>query len=141
VAAALGGVGKEGEDMLTNAKVMATLPVVDVDRARRFYGETLGLQEAQRFPDGGVIFRTGAGSEVELYPREQPTKADHTAMTFAVQDLEREIRELEGRGVRFEDYDLPGLKTEGHVATMKGDKAAWFKDPDGNILCLHQPSS
>jgi hypothetical protein len=59
-------------------------------------------------------------------------------MSFEVDDVTAEIRDLEGRGVVFEDYDLPDLKTVDHVAEMGSERAAWFKDPDGNVLCLHQ---
>jgi len=62
-------------------------------------------------------------------------------MSFEVGDLEKEIAELEERGVRFEDYDMPGMKTEGHIASMGDERAAWFLDPDGNVLCVHQRGS
>lgn len=76
--------------------------------------------------------------KLELLRRDKPTKAEHTALTFEVDDIDREVAELEGRGVRFEDYDLPGLRTERHIAKMDGERAAWFKDTEGNILCIHQ---
>jgi catechol 2,3-dioxygenase-like lactoylglutathione lyase family enzyme len=125
--------------MLTSAHLTTILPALDLERACRFYGETLGLRERRRTADDGALFSTADGSDVELLRRNQRTRAEHTALTFEVDDVEREIRELEGRGVRFEDYDLPGLKTERHMATIGFDKAAWFKDTEGNILCLHQP--
>jgi catechol 2,3-dioxygenase-like lactoylglutathione lyase family enzyme len=126
--------------MLTKAHVTTILPAVDLERARRFYGETLGLREIDRTPGERVIFGTASGNDVELLRRDRPTTAEHTALSFAVEDVEREVSELEGRGVRFEDYDLPELRTERHIATLGGEKSAWFKDTEGNILCLHQPA-
>lgn len=79
----------------------------------------------------------GHGAKLELLKRDQPTKAEHT-LTFEVDDIDREVAELESRGVRFEDYDMPGLKTERHIARMDGERAAWFEDTEGNILCIHQ---
>jgi catechol 2,3-dioxygenase-like lactoylglutathione lyase family enzyme len=123
--------------MLTNAHMTTILPVGDLDRACRFYGETLGLEPAGASAEGGAFYQTGDGSDLELSPRAAPTPAAHTALTFEVDDVEGEVHELEARGVSFEDYDLPELKTEGHIARLGDERAAWFKDPDGNILCLH----
>lgn len=126
--------------MLTNRPSIPILPVVNLERARRFYAVNLGLRESRSTPgsDDAVVFETGGGAKLELLRRDVPTKAEHTAVSFEVDDVEREVRELEHRGVRFEDYDLPGLKTEGHIARTNGDRAAWFKDPEGNILCIHE---
>jgi catechol 2,3-dioxygenase-like lactoylglutathione lyase family enzyme len=128
----------EEATMLGNAHITTILPVIDLDRARRFYGDTLGLAPAETSTVGGAVFRSGDGTDLELLPRPARTKAEHTALTFEVDDVVLEVGELETRGVKFEDYDLPGLKTEGHIAVLEGELAAWFKDPDGNILCLHQ---
>lgn len=126
--------------MLTNRPSIPILPVVDLERARRFYAVNLGLRESRATPPSNdtIVFETGGGAKLELLRRDVPTKAEHTAITFEVDDVEKEVRELEHRGVRFEDYDLPGLKTEGHIAQANGDRAAWFKDTEGNILCIHQ---
>jgi extradiol dioxygenase family protein len=124
--------------MLANTRITTTLPVVNMERARRFYMDGLGLGAGEAAPDGGLLFRTAAGSELELVPRQEPTHADHTAASFEVEDIEAEVRDLEARGVHFEDYALPQLHTEGHIAEVGGDRAAWFKDPEGNILCVHQ---
>jgi catechol 2,3-dioxygenase-like lactoylglutathione lyase family enzyme len=126
--------------MLTGSKATAMLPVVDMKRARKFYEETLKLKAGgppRQAPEGEAHYDAG-GTDIALYPRQTPTKADHTALTFEVQNLEGEMKELRGRGVRFEDYDMPGLKTTGGVATIGDERAAWFRDPEGNILCLHQ---
>jgi predicted enzyme related to lactoylglutathione lyase len=126
--------------MLTNRPSIAILPVTNLERARRFYAVNLGLRESQtvKSPPDAIVFETGGGAKIELLKREQPTKAEHTALSFEVDDIEREVKELEHRGVRFEDYDMPGLVTERHIAQTNGDRAAWFKDPEGNILCIHE---
>jgi catechol 2,3-dioxygenase-like lactoylglutathione lyase family enzyme len=126
--------------MLGHSQVTTILPVVDVDRARRFYEEKLGLGPGERSAAGGVRYRTGDGS-FELSPRREPARNPYTVMSFEVGDVVREVRDLESRGVAFEDYDLPDLKTVHHVCVLGAEKAAWFKDPDGNILCVHEASA
>ncbi len=123
--------------MLNQSPVTTILPVVDPDRARRFYEEVLGLEEERRLPDGSVVLRAG-GSALELSRRARAAPSPYTVASFEVRDISREISDLEARGVRFEDYDLPDLKTDRHVCVLGSEKAAWFKDPDGNILCLHE---
>lgn len=113
------------------------LPVKDMDRARRFYDTALGLEPVGGKPDGKFVYRCG-GTEIALFPRPGGTKAEHTALSFKVSDIRAAIRELERRGVQFADYDLPGLKTIEHVCVLGAEKAAWFQDPEGNILCLHE---
>jgi catechol 2,3-dioxygenase-like lactoylglutathione lyase family enzyme len=125
--------------MLTNKPLMPILPVVDLERARQFYETKLGLRPTPDvFSETGVVYEAGGGTKLEIDRRDRPTKAEHTAVTFEVEDIEREVGDLESRGVQFEDYDVPGLQTAHHIARMDGVMAAWFKDPDGNILCLHQ---
>ena len=123
--------------MLSGTKVTAMLPVVDMKRARKFYEETLQLPEPRVRENGEALFEV-SGERFALYPRATPTRADHTALSFEVDDLEQEMRALRTRGVRFEEYDLPGLKTSGGVCVLGAERAAWFRDPEGNILCLHQ---
>lgn len=124
--------------MLTNRPLTPILPVLDLARAYKFYRDTLGLRPArEEAPPETALFDV-AGARLELQRRDQPTKAEHTALTFEVDDLEREVKDLETRGVRFEDYDVAELKTEGHIARTDFMSCAWFKDPDGNILCIHQ---
>ena len=120
-----------------NHPVTAILPVIDMGRARRFYERQLGLEAGAAKPDGKFVYRCG-GTEIALFPRPGGTKAEHTALSFRVGDIRAAIRELEERGVKFADYDLPGLKTVEHVCVLGSEKAAWFQDPEGNILCLHE---
>ena len=118
-------------------QVTCMLPVKDMARARRFYDAALGLQAVGGKPDGKFVYRCG-GTDLALFPKPEGTKAEHTAVSFQVADIGAAIRELEGRGVRFADYDFPGLKTVEHVCVLGAEKAAWFEDTEGNILCLHE---
>jgi predicted enzyme related to lactoylglutathione lyase len=124
--------------MLSNHRVTTILPVVDMTRARGFYEGKLGLTAGEPKADGNVIYPLGSGAQIALHPKEGGTKADHTALSFEVDDISASIKELEGAGVVFEDYDLPGLKTVDHVCVLGSEKAAWFRDTEGNYLCLHQ---
>ncbi len=124
--------------MLSNAPVCPTLPVVNMERAKKFYTEVLGLKEAAKSEPGGINFECGKGTMLYIYERSTPTLADNTACSFDVADLVAEMADLKSRGVVFEEYDFPGLKTVNGVAEMGGYKAAWFKDPDGNILAIGQ---
>ena len=123
--------------MLANASVTTMLPVKDLTRARAFYEGKLGLTPLGLRPDGKFSYDC-AGTTLALFPKEGGTKADHTAVSFRVDDIEASIVELERAGVKFEDYDFPGLKTVGHVCVLGAEKAAWFLDTEGNILCLHE---
>ena len=121
--------------MLANAMVAPTLPAVDLKRARRFYEATLGLKVVKEDPSPGIMVQCGNGTMVYIYER-AATKADHTVATFAVDDLDAEMLALQRKGIKFEEYNLPGLKTDHGVVTIGGMKGAWFKDTEGNILSL-----
>jgi catechol 2,3-dioxygenase-like lactoylglutathione lyase family enzyme len=122
---------------LANAPLSCMLPVKDLERARRFYEQQLGLEPIGAKPDGKFVLR-GGGAEIALFPKPEGTKAEHTALSFKVDDIVGAVAVLEQRGVRFADYDLPGLKTVEHVCVLGSEKAAWFEDTEGNILCLHE---
>ncbi|WP_242616859.1 VOC family protein [Rivibacter subsaxonicus] len=113
------------------------LPVKDLARARRFYEQALGLEIVGGKPDGKFVYRCG-GTEIALFPKPEGTQATHTALSFRVADIGAAVAQLVARGVVFADYDLPGLKTVEHVCVLGSEKAAWFEDPEGNILCLHE---
>ncbi len=123
--------------MLTRAPVMTILPVKDLQRARDFYVNKLGLEAEGLTADGKFVLRAN-GTKLWLVAKPEGTKAEHTAMSFEVEDIAAEIRTLKGRGVVFEDYDLPGFKTVDHMIVLGTDRAAWFGDGEGNKLCLHQ---
>jgi catechol-2,3-dioxygenase len=124
-------------DLLHPCEVTCMLPVKDMTRARRFYEDQLGLQPQGMRPDGKFNYRVG-GTTLALFPKAEGTKADHTAVSFRVERIGPAVAALQARGVQFADYDLPGLKTIDHVCVLGSEKAAWFSDPEGNILCLHE---
>jgi len=121
--------------MLTNAQVMPTIPVTDINKSIDFYANKLGLKRsAMETEKDGALFEAGKGTMLYLYQR-PPSHAEHTLASFSVDDLEQTMDELIQKGVTFEHYDMPGLKTdEKGIADNDGMKACWFKDPDGNIL-------
>jgi catechol 2,3-dioxygenase-like lactoylglutathione lyase family enzyme len=128
---------REGDAMLTNAPITTILPVIDLDRARVFYEQGLGLKPVGLNADGKFVYDCG-GARLALFPKEGGTKADHTAVSFRVPEIGAAIAELKAAGVVFEDYDFPGLKTIDHVCVLGAEKAAWFKDTEGNYLCIHE---
>jgi catechol 2,3-dioxygenase-like lactoylglutathione lyase family enzyme len=123
--------------MLESATAHATIAVSDIDRAKAFYGGTLGLT-ANEERSGGVTYEGASGSWFLVYPSPSAGTAQSTAMTFEVDDLDRTVTELRAAGITFEEYDVPGLKTVGGIAEIQGERAAWFKDPDGNVLAVGQ---
>lgn len=123
--------------MLADSSVTTMLPVKDMDRARAFYEGCLGLRPGGLRPDGKFVYTVG-GSTLALFPKPGGTKADHTAISFRVADITASIKALERAGVVFEDYDFPELKTVNHVCVLGAEKAAWFKDSEGNYLCVHE---
>ena len=122
--------------MLTNAPVHPTLPVINLERAKKFYVGALGLKVILEDPSPGAVLQAGEGTTLYIYQR-TATKADHTVAGFTVKDVEATVKELKVKGVVFEDVDAPGLKTVDGVATMGEIKAAWFKDTEGNTLSVN----
>ncbi len=127
--------------MLSTAPVTLMLPVIDLQRAREFYEQKLGLKPEGQRPDGKFVYAAGSGAHIALFPKEGGTKADHTALSFQVDDIETALQSLQQAGVLFEEYDLPGLKTDNHICVLGSEKAAWFKDTEGNYLCIHEDVS
>ena len=124
--------------MLTDARVMAIVPTSDISRAKAFYGETLGLTDAREpTPGPQVVYRCGDGTLLEVYERASAGDAEHTLASWDVSDMRASVDQLRARGVRFEEYDLPDLRTEDGIATTGDLQEAWFRDPDGNILRIH----
>jgi len=122
--------------MLTDSKVTANVPASDLDRARRFYADTLGLTPVDENP-GGLVYTTSGGTTFFLYQTEYAGQAGHTIAQWHVGSVADEVRDLKAKGVVFEHYDMPGVTWNGDVATMQGmGSAAWFKDSEGNIMCL-----
>jgi catechol 2,3-dioxygenase-like lactoylglutathione lyase family enzyme len=124
--------------MLADAQIMAIVPTTDLARAKAFYGETLGLVDANvPTPGPQVIYRCGGNTLLEVYERPTAGEAQHTLASWEVGDLRAVVDQLRGRGVRFEEYDLPDLKTEDGISATGDLREAWFRDPDGNILRIH----
>ena len=121
--------------MLGKADATPMIAVKDLDRARTFYEETLGLEEIDDFGEGFML-KSGS-SKVNVYRSEFAGTNKATALTFAVDDIDQEVEALKDKGIFFEKYDLPGLEPRGDLYVGEGGfKTAWFKDPDGNILSL-----
>ena len=114
------------------------LPVDDAARARSFYTEKLGLPHRGMTDDGSELLGTDGGPLLQLMPVSDGRHSDHAALSFEVADIEAAVRDMEARGVMFQDYDLPTLKTENHICTTASEKCAWFMDTEHNILCVHQ---
>jgi catechol 2,3-dioxygenase-like lactoylglutathione lyase family enzyme len=131
--------------MLENGDVEMRLPAQDLDRARRFYSEKLGLAPVEERP-GGLRYRCRSG-EFALFESAGRPSGDHTQMGWEVDDIEATVAALRERGLRFEEYDLPGLKTVNGIAEVEGnypskggigERAAWFRDSEGNMLGIGQ---
>jgi len=122
--------------MLRTAPICAYIPVSKVSRARKFYEETVGLRPKEEYA-GGVIYECG-GTEVFLYPTPNAGTSRASQAFWQVKDVEAEVTDLKKRGVKFEEYDMPGITMKNSIATGGGAKTAWFKDTEGNILAISQ---
>jgi len=125
--------------MLTNSAVYPTLPTTDLKRSKDFYTNKLGLQVDHESANG-ILYKAGADTKLYVYQR-PPSTAEHTLASFDVEDIEKTIDELTEKGISFEHYDFPGLKTNDKGiadSEEEGGRGAWFKDPDGNILAIFQ---
>jgi predicted enzyme related to lactoylglutathione lyase len=126
--------------MLGNKRISAVLCSTDLARSQAFYEQQVGLNLTPETIMNHLILKCGDGTTLLVYGRPTGNKADHTQVRFWTSDIEADVRALAARGVTFEDYDFPTLKTIDHIATTAGiGKSAWFKDPDGNTLALFQP--
>jgi catechol 2,3-dioxygenase-like lactoylglutathione lyase family enzyme len=123
--------------MLKDSKAVATIATSDMPAAHTFYSETLGLPVMASM-EQIAAYQLPDGSAITVYLRPNHVPPENTTITFVVSDIEAEMADLRSRGVTFEDYDMPGIKTVDGLATegMGGSSAAWFKDPAGNILSL-----
>jgi catechol 2,3-dioxygenase-like lactoylglutathione lyase family enzyme len=116
--------------------------VSDLDGAIEFWQKLgLGTPERDEIPNNpGARFSLGGGGELYLYKSVGAGQSRHTIVAFEVNDIEQTVEDLRGKGVTFEEYDMPGMKTENGIVQMGEDKGAFFKDPDGNIIGLAQPA-
>jgi len=123
--------------MLTDSKAIATIGVKKIDSAKKFYGEVLGLKPTRGGADHeGVVAYDSGGSKLFVYESEYAGTNKATAATWVVDDVDGTVKTLKGRGVDFEHYDFPNTKLEGDVHVSENMRAAWFKDPDGNVLAI-----
>ncbi|MEY9490776.1 catechol 2,3-dioxygenase-like lactoylglutathione lyase family enzyme [Streptomyces calvus] len=131
----------ENEGVLAGARVATRLPAQDLDRARRFYAERLGLEPVDERP-GGLLYRC-AGADFVVFRSTGTSPGTFTQMAFEVDDIERVVAELKRRGVVFEDVDVPGFRTRDGIAEVegnypskgaRGERGAWFRDSEGNLL-------
>jgi catechol 2,3-dioxygenase-like lactoylglutathione lyase family enzyme len=133
------------QDRLRNGRVATRLPARDLQRARAFYAEKLGLHPVEE-REGGLRY-VCAGGEFALFESVGAASGDHTQMGWEVDDIDAVVAELRSRGVVFEEYDFPGLATVDGIATIEGnypskgtgERAAWFRDSEGNMLGIGQP--
>ena len=132
--------------MLASSDVSTRIPVQDLERARSFYAEKLGLEPSEERP-GGLRYQCGSG-RFSLFLSAGSAPGDYTQMAWQVDDIEATVEELRSRGVVFEEYDLPGLRTVDGIAEVEGnypseggigERGAWFKDSEGNLLGIGQP--
>ncbi len=119
--------------MLTDCPVSAQIPVADLAAAKRYYSDNLGLKPGLEGPSVCVM-ECASGTNITLYETPHAGKANHTLAMWEVNDLASEMIDLRDRGITFEEYDMPNLKTVDGVIETEGMRAAWFKDLDGNIL-------
>lgn len=122
--------------MLSDKRTYTMIPVSNLDRAKHFYGETLGIK-AEMVTEGGVMYGSG-GTRFFVYPSSYKASG-HTQMSWQVPDIKATVAELKAKGIKFEEFDLPGIKSvEGIVQSGPNVWTAWFKDPEGNLLGLTQ---
>jgi catechol 2,3-dioxygenase-like lactoylglutathione lyase family enzyme len=122
--------------MLEGRFMHPTLPATDLERAKAFYTEKLGLTPAREMP-GGLVYEGGGGWFL-LYPSGSAGSGQHTQAGWQVDDIDAEVAALKERGVVFEEYDYPTFKTVDGIAATGNTKAAWFKDSEGNLLGIVQ---
>lgn len=129
--------------MLSSSRVEANIPAANLKRARDFYADVLGLTPTRDVEDVQLSYRTDGGTTFNVYETAFAGQAGHTIAQWHVDDIEAEVRDLKAKGVAFEIYeDMPGVEWDGDIATVPGlGRAAWFKDSEGNIMCVDQEES
>ena len=129
--------------MLSSSRVEANIPAADLKRARDFYADAMGLTPTREVEGVQLFYRTDGGTAFNVYATSYAGQAGHTIAQFHVDDIESEVRDLKAKGVTFEVYEgMPGVQWDGEIASIEGmGRAAWFKDSEGNILCIDQEES
>jgi catechol 2,3-dioxygenase-like lactoylglutathione lyase family enzyme len=118
--------------------VTAAIPAQDFARAKSFYADKLDLRPTQE-TDEEARYRLG-DTEFLVFPSSGKASGDHTQLAFLVDDLEASVKELRDKGVMFEEYDMPGFKSVNGIVELEGEKGAWFKDSEGNLLAIAERS-
>jgi predicted enzyme related to lactoylglutathione lyase len=126
--------------VLSSSRVEANIPAADLARARDFYADKLGLTPVRDLMGVNLVYETAGGTRFNVYETAYAGQAGHTIAQFHVDDLDAEVHDLEAKGISFEVYDLPGVEWDGVIARLAGiGRAAWFRDSEGNVLCVDQP--
>jgi predicted enzyme related to lactoylglutathione lyase len=127
--------------VLSTSRVEANIPAGDLARARDFYADKLGLTPVRDMMGANLVYETGGGTRFNVYETAYAGQAGHTIAQFHVDDLDAEVHDLQAKDVAFEVYeDMPGVRWDGVIASLEGlGRAAWFRDSEGNILCIDQP--
>ena len=125
--------------MLSTSHAFSGFSTDDVGAARTFYADVLGLTPVQEMGGVNLVYETAGGTRFNIYETGFAGQAGHTIAQWHVADIAADVRDLKSKGVVFEVYDMPGVEWDGEIASMKGlGKAAWFKDSEGNTMCLDQ---
>jgi predicted enzyme related to lactoylglutathione lyase len=126
--------------MLNDSRVEANIPASNLERARDFYADKLGLTPVGEFAGVQLSYRTAGGTPFSVYQTEYAGQAGHTIAQWHVDDIESQVRDLKAKGVSFEVYpDMPGVQWEGDIAAIPElGRAAWFRDSEGNVMCIDQ---
>ena len=127
--------------MLKQAKVLAALPASDIERAKQWYSEKLGIEPDDKSTDGGYVYNCSDGTSFSIFPSSGKASGTHSQIGFQVKDFDTVVADLRSRGVQFEEYDLPGFKTVDGVAEINGERGVWIKDSEGNLMGIGEFST
>jgi len=125
--------------MFKPSRAAAALPAQDLERAKAFYRDKLGLSPTMEDSGLGLLYELPSGTAFGVFPSSGKPSGTHTQMAIEVEDVEGAVNDLRAKGVKFEEYDTPGLKTVNGIADFGGSKGAWFKDSEGNLIALGVP--
>jgi catechol 2,3-dioxygenase-like lactoylglutathione lyase family enzyme len=122
--------------MLGNSDLYAVVATKSLENAKEFYGSTLGLPLVSEVPEAGILIYKSGNSRLQVYQSDYAGTNQATGVSWEVDDIEAAVADPAGKGVVFEHYDFPGSELQGDIHVMGDMKTSWFKDPDGNILCV-----
>ncbi len=126
--------------MISTNKISAVICSKDLEKSQKFYEKKLGLKLSPKTIKNHLLFEFGDNTTLLIYGREAPNLADHTQVRIWSTDISADVKELEDKGITFEEYDFPNFKTVKHIGTSPGiGRSAWFKDPDANTIAIFQP--